>query len=227
MTSCGFLIAWHGPCSQEVPCQKHENLTCSRNCGKPAKGECECTAHFLVCGAKLCLDCKCSCCGGISGLVRAETRGSVLEPAAGSGEVEAPDPLEEEAQAREALAEKKVEVKVTGGMTRGQIDAVTRQVQAQLIKQARRNPRYVFFAGSKPREKEKPVQSITYEELVQALKSVRLWGQLGSGTIHDIGFSFTGSDDIAYRFRVLHPEDMARDIFISATVAKEKQHQDE
>jgi hypothetical protein len=48
------------------------------------------------------------------------------------------------------------------------------------------------------------VQSITYEELVQALKSARVWVRQSPGS------------DYACRMHVLHPEDAAEDIFTSA-----------
>jgi hypothetical protein len=53
-------------------------------------------------------------------------------------------------------------------------------------------------------EEEKPVQNISYEELVQALKDVRIWVRHGP------------AERTAFLMDVLHPEDAARDIFIKA-----------
>jgi hypothetical protein len=59
-------------------------------------------------------------------------------------------------------------------------------------------------------EREKPVQSISYEELVQALKGVRIWVRQAPGS------------STAYLMHVLHPEDAARDIFFKAMTVKDE-----
>jgi hypothetical protein len=52
-------------------------------------------------------------------------------------------------------------------------------------------------------------RSITYPELVQALKSLRIW-------VRD-----HREDDYARRGYVLHPEDAAKDIFTSVKVSRQ------
>lgn len=122
--------------------------------------------------------------------------------------MEAPDSSQAQAEEGEAVAEEAPENKGMS-LTPAQIDNIKRQVQAQLLRQAIRSR----HAGYEP--KEKPVQSITFEELVQALKSVRIWVRQGAGTIHE-----PGTSDIAYRMKALNPEDAAKDIFTSVRVAK-------
>jgi hypothetical protein len=51
-------------------------------------------------------------------------------------------------------------------------------------------------------------QSVTFEELVQALKSLRIWTRDHR------------EDDYARRGYVLHPEDAANDIFTSVKVSR-------
>jgi len=59
------------------------------------------------------------------------------------------------------------------------------------------------------------MQNISFEELAQALKNLRIWVM----DDHD--------QDIAFKMRVLHPEDAAKDIFITATAAqKDKSSRD-
>jgi hypothetical protein len=54
------------------------------------------------------------------------------------------------------------------------------------------------------------MQSITYEELVQALKGVRIWVRQAPDS------------STAYLMHVLHPEDAARDIFVRAIKVKDE-----
>jgi hypothetical protein len=59
-------------------------------------------------------------------------------------------------------------------------------------------------------EKEKPVQNISYEELVRALKDVRIWVRRGP------------AERTAFLMEVLNPEDAARDIFVRAIKVKDE-----
>ncbi len=59
---CKRKMGYHGDCKEEVVegkqfCQKHLGETC-RVCGAVATCEC-CYAVSLVCGIRLCDDCKC------------------------------------------------------------------------------------------------------------------------------------------------------------------------
>ena len=60
-------------------------------------------------------------------------------------------------------------------------------------------------------EGEEPVQNISYEELVQALKSTRIWVRRGP------------VEPTAFLMHVLHPEDAARGLFLSVQAAQEKE----
>jgi hypothetical protein len=54
-----------------------------------------------------------------------------------------------------------------------------------------------------------PVRSVTYEELVQALKHTRIWVRHGP------------AESTAWFMSVLHPEEAARDIFISIQASQD------
>jgi hypothetical protein len=59
------------------------------------------------------------------------------------------------------------------------------------------------------RSKGKPMQNISFEELVQALNHARIWMR------HE------PADTTAFLMHVLHPEDAARDIFFKAMTVKD------
>lgn len=52
--TCGFDIAWIGPCKNLTPCH-HDSIKCV-SCGEKATRECP-SAGSLVCGAPLCDKC--------------------------------------------------------------------------------------------------------------------------------------------------------------------------
>jgi len=74
MATCGFDLAWIGPCKNPVPCMKHDRLSCCawhyeqerddmgrkvavpHPCGQPAVWECFYTSKDGVCGRPLCAD---------------------------------------------------------------------------------------------------------------------------------------------------------------------------
>ena len=56
MKMCGFVLAWVGPCNNEMPCTKHQDMKCS--CGAPAVRECDETMGPMVCGSPLCGNCE-------------------------------------------------------------------------------------------------------------------------------------------------------------------------
>lgn len=51
---------------------------------------------------------------------------------------------------------------------------------------------------------------ISYQELVETLKGLRLWARL------------PGYDDTAFRVRALNPEDAAKDVFTSVLVRAQR-----
>lgn len=53
--TCGFVVAWVGPCANPDPCPTHAGLRCI-SCGAPATRECP-MASSLICGASLCDGC--------------------------------------------------------------------------------------------------------------------------------------------------------------------------
>lgn len=50
---CGFREAWIGHCSNEKPCEKHQNQKCW-HCGSKATGNCPQTSGPVVCGMPAC-----------------------------------------------------------------------------------------------------------------------------------------------------------------------------
>jgi hypothetical protein len=118
--------------------------------------------------------------------------------------VEAPDAPQEEKQEGEAVAEEAPEENRVN-FTPAQIDSLTRQIQAALLRQAKRSRR----TGIALPRKETVVQNISFEELSQALKGIHVWVRTDLMT------------DVAERRILLDPESVARDVFMAVQKSKD------